>query len=140
MVLDFFQHAAGVAGGYGVGGNVFGNYRACADGYVIADGYSGKNDGAAADPYVIADFYRLRPFLATIPHNGVDAVASRINADIRADETVVPDTHRSLVQYSEIEVGEESFANADLLAVIAVKRLIDDDPVIGNMAQQAFQN
>ena len=67
-------------------------------------------------------------------------MASRIDAHTRADETIVPNPNRSLVQHSEIEVGEESLADADLLSVIAVERLIDNDPVIAYMAQQGFQN
>ena len=67
-------------------------------------------------------------------------MTSRIDTHIGADKTVVPDCHRGLVQYREIEVCKESFANADLLSVVAVERLVDADVVISYMPQKVLKN
>ena len=63
-----------------------------------------------------------------------------IYADIRADETVVADSHASLVENSQVEVCKEFFSDSDLLAVIAVKRLIHNDFIISYMSEQVLQD
>lgn len=103
---------------------------------IISDGHSRKDGHAAANPYIVTDGHGLGPFPTTVTFNRIRAVASRVNADIGADKAVVPDGHRSLVQHREIEIGEETLADTDLFAIIAVERLIDTDMIVSDMAQQ----
>ena len=103
---------------------------------IISDGHSRKDGHAAANPYIVTDGHGLGPFPTTVTFNRIRAVASRVNAHIGADKAVVPDGHRSLVQHREIEIGEETLADTDLFAIIAVERLIDTDMIVSDMAQQ----
>ena len=118
--------------------DILGYDRPGTDGYVVADGDSRKNSDAAADPYVIADGDRLRPLVAGVPFDWVSAMAGCIDAYVRADEAVISDGDLCLVENSEVEIGKETLAYADLLAVIAIERLIDDDLVISNVSKQTF--
>ena len=54
------------------------------------------------------------------------------------DGHVVADGDLCLVKHSEMEIGKETLAHADLLAVVAIERLIDDDLVVSNVAKQTF--
>lgn len=95
-------------------------------GYVASDGNSGEDGHGTSYPDVVAYGHRLRSFPAGVPLDGVSAVTGRIDADVRANETVVADSHRSFIQHREVEVCEETSAHADIASVIAVERLVDE--------------
>ena len=136
--MNLFNYLARIADRHYVRWDILGYDGSGTDGYVITDGDSRKNSDAAADPYVIADGDRLRPLVAGVPFDWVSAMAGCINAYVRTDEAVVTDGDLCLVKNSEVEVGKETLADADLLAVIAVERLIDDDLVISDVSKQTF--
>jgi hypothetical protein len=50
-------------------------------------------------------------------------MAGRVDADVRTNKAVVADSDSCFVQYGEVEVRKEPLAHADLLTVVAVKRL-----------------
>ncbi len=50
------------------------------------------------------------------------------------------DGDRSLVQHGEVEICEEAFSNANLLAVVAEKGLVDNNLFIANAAQKVFED
>ena len=118
--------------------DILGYDRSGTDGNVVADGDSRKNGDTATDPYVVADGDRLRPLFAGVPFDRVSAVTGCIDAYVRPDEAVVTDGDLCLVKNSEVEIGKETLADADLLAVIAIERLIDDDLLISNVSKQTF--
>ena len=53
-------------------------------------------------------------------------MASSIDAYVGAKETVVADGDHSFVKDREVEVGKEPLSQADMLAVVAVERLVDE--------------
>ena len=95
-------------------------------GYVASDGNPGKDGHGTAYPDIVPYVHWPRPFPAGVPLDGVSAVAGRIDADVRTDETVVADSHRGFIQHREVEVCEETSAHADIASVIAVERLVDE--------------
>ena len=116
------------------------HYRASPYGDIAAYGDSGQYGHASADPHIVSYSHRFITLPTGVTLDGVRAVACSIYADIRADETVVADSHTSLVENGKVEVCEESFSDSDLLAVIAVKRLIHNDFIISHMSEQVLQN
>ena len=127
---QFFDDMARIADRHYVRRDILGYDRPSTDGYVVADGDSRKDGDAAADPYVVADGNRFSPFVAGVPFYWISAVAGCIDAYVRTDETVISDSDLCLVKHGEMEIGKETLAHADLLAVIAVERLIDDYLII----------
>ena len=85
---------AGIADGDGTVGNVFGDDRSCTDGYIVTDMYAWKDGDAASDPDTVSDGDRLRPFTAAVAFCRVRAVAGRIDAYVRPNETVVAAKNR----------------------------------------------
>ena len=67
-------------------------------------------------------------------------MTGRIDADIRADETVIANGNTGFIENREIEVGKEPFANAYLLTVVAAERLVDEKLVICHITKQALQD
>lgn len=108
------------------------------DGDVVADGNSWKDGDAAANPAVVTDGDGLCPFLPCVAFHGVGAVAGGVDADVGADEAVVADGDEGLVEDGKAKVGEEAFAHADVLAVVAVEGLVDEGVVVG-LAEYALQ-
>ena len=127
-----------IADRHHIGWNILSNYRSGTDGHVVADGDSRKDGDAATDPYIVADGNRLCPLVACIPFDWVSAMAGCIDAYVRPNEAVVTDGDLSLVKHGEMEIGKETLAHADLLAVVAIERLIDDDLVVSDVAKQTF--
>ena len=95
-------------------------------GHIASDGHPGKDGHGTAYPDIVPYVHWPRPFPAGVPLDGVSAVTGRIDADVRAYETVVADSHRGFIQHREVEVCEETSAHADIASVIAVERLVDE--------------
>ena len=86
----------------------------------------------------MADRNRLGPLLAAITFNRVGTMAGCVDADIRADKTVIANCNTGFVEDSEIEVSKEPLSNAYLLAVVAAERLVDDEFIICHMTKQVL--
>ena len=114
------------------------HYAAGADGDVVADGDPRKDGDATANPTVVADGDGLCPFLPRVAFRRVGAVAGGVDADVGTDEAVVADGDEGLVEDGKAKVGEEAFAHADVLAVVAVEGLVDEGVVVG-LAEYALQ-
>ena len=67
-------------------------------------------------------------------------MACSVDADIRPDETVVTDSHRSLIKNGKMEIGKESLAYRYLLAIITIERLIDYNGIITDASKKSFKN
>ena len=67
-------------------------------------------------------------------------MTGRINADIRADETVIAYGDTGFIEDGEVEVGKEPLADAYLFTIVATKRLVDDKLIICHMTKQALQD
>ena len=67
-------------------------------------------------------------------------MAGCVDADIRADKTVIANCNTGFVEDSEIEVSKEPLSNAYLLAVVAAERLVDDEFIICHMTKQVLQD
>ena len=119
---------------------VYNDFYIGENGCIIADADSRKDGHAPAYPHIVADGHRLCPFAAAVPFHRVRAVAGGVDADIRADEAVVAYRYWGLVKYREIEIGEETFPHADLLPVIAVKRLVYNDIIVSDIPKQPLQD
>ena len=107
---------------------------------IVANIYSGKNGHAPANPDIVTDGDWLSPLSPTVSLDRIGTMTSRIYADVRADEAIIPDGDRCFIQYGEIEVGEEAPAHVNLLSVIAVEWLVDNDLVISYGPQQILQD
>ena len=57
MLVDFAQHAAGVAHRHTVRGDILRHHAARTDDGVVADGNAGQDERARADPAVFADMH-----------------------------------------------------------------------------------
>ena len=75
---------------------------------------------------------RLGPFLTGVALHRVCTVTGRIDADIRTDETVIANGDTGFIEDGEVEISKESPAYAYLLAIVAVKRLVDEKVIICN--------
>lgn len=105
--------------------DIFHHHTARPDGTPIADGHSRQDGDTAAYPAVVADGHRPGPLVARIALLRVGAVAGRIDADIRADETVIANRHPCLIEHLPAEVGKKSLAHPDMLPVVAEEGLVD---------------
>ena len=63
-----------------------------------------------------------------------------IDTYIRTNKAVVSDSYLSLIKHCKMEVGKESFPYADLLAIITIKRFIDDNFIVSNMTEKTLEN
>ena len=91
-------------------------------GHIASDGNPWKDGHGDTYPDVVPYGHRLRPFPSGVPLDGVSAVAGRIDAYVRADKTVIADSHRGFVQHCEVEVGKATSAHADVAAVIYINQ------------------
>ena len=129
-VLYFLHHSCGVAYGDAVVRDVVHHHRACSDGAVVAYADTREDSYGAAYPAVVAYANRFRPLHARVALGGVSAVEGGINGDIRTYESIIADADRRLVQHGEVEISEETLPDVDMLAVVAVERLVDEDMLI----------
>ena len=67
-------------------------------------------------------------------------MTGRIDADIRANKTVIANGDTGFIEDGEVEIGKESPAYAYLFAIVAVKRLVDEKVIICHMTKQALQD
>ena len=58
-------------------------------------------------------------------------MTSRVDLHVRPHKTIVTNADNRLVQDGQTEVGKEPFPHADMLAVVAVKRLVNERVLIG---------
>ena len=65
-------------------------------------------------------------------------MTSGIDTDVWTNKTVIADGNTCFIENGEVEVGKESFAYADLFAIVTAKRLIDEEIFVASMPQQAF--
>ena len=129
-VLYFLHHSCGVAYGDAVAGDVVHHHRACSDGAVIAYADPREDGYGAAYPAVVAYANRFRPLHARVALGGVGAMAGSINGYIRTYESIVANGYGGFVQHGEVEISKETLADMDMLAVVAVERLVDEDMLI----------
>ena len=137
-VCNFLYWPCRIAYRYAVRGDVVYHNAAGTDGDVVADGNSWKDGDAAANPAVVTDSDGFCPFLPCVAFHGVGAVAGGVDADVGADEAVVADGDEGFIEDGKAKVGEEAFAHADVLAVVAVEGLVDEGVVVG-LAEYALQ-
>ena len=83
---------------------------------------------------------RLGPLLAGVALNGVGAVTGRVDAHVGADEAVVANGHEGLVEDGEMEIGKKALAHLDVLAVVAIERLVDEGSAVGHLAQNPVEH
>lgn len=134
----FFDYFGGISYGNTVVGNVFNHDTPCTDGAIIPNSNPGKDHYAATNPAIVADRDRARPFSSGITLDGVGTVTGCVNADIRTDKAVVANAHGCFIKNSETEIGKKTLAHRDVLAIIAVKRLVDEC-IIVTFAQQVLE-
>ena len=65
-------------------------------------------------------------------------MAGSIDTNIGSDKTVIANTDRCFIENGEVEVGKESFAYADLFAIVAAEWLVDEEIIVASMSQQTF--
>lgn len=139
LLWNCFDDAAGIADSDGVGRDVVRDYRACADGTVVTDSDARKDGHRTAYPAVVADGDRLRPLLTGVAFHGVGAVAGGVDRHIGTDESVVADGDRGFVENGAMEIGKETLAYADVLAVVAIEGLVDEDLVVTG-SEEGFEH
>ena len=83
---------------------------------------------------------RLCPFLTTVALHWIGAMTGGVDADIRADETVIANGDTGFIEDGEVEVGKEPLADAYLFTIVATKRLVDEKLIICHMTKQALQD
>lgn len=106
------------------------HHGACADCAVVADCHARQDSHRAPYPAVVADGHRLCPLFARIAFHGIGAVAGGVDRHVGTDEGIIADGHRGFVKDGKMEIGKETLAYANLFAVVAIERLIDEDLVI----------
>ena len=129
-VLYFLHHSCGVAYGDAVVGDVVHHHRACSDGAVIAYADPREDGYGAAYPAVVAYANRFRPLHARVALGGVSAMAGSINGYIRTYESIIADVDGSLIENGEVKISKETLSYMDMLAVVAVERLVDEDMLV----------
>ena len=63
-----------------------------------------------------------------------------VYADIGADKTVIANSDTGFIEDGEVEVGKEPLADAYLFAIVAAKRLVNEEVIICHMTKQALQD
>ena len=134
-----FDDAAGIADGDGVGRDVVRDHRACSDGAVVADSDARKDSHRTAYPAVVADGDRLCPLLTGVALRGIGAVAGGVDRHIGTDESVVADGYGGFVENGAMEIGKETLAYADVLAVVAIEGLVDEDLIVTG-SEEGFEH
>ena len=100
--------------------------RTGSDGTIIADGDSRQDGRIAAYPDIITDGHRFRPFLTSFAFTRIGAMTRAVDMHARSQETIVTYGHKCFVQDGKAEVRKEPFAHTDMLAVVALERLVDE--------------
>ena len=67
-------------------------------------------------------------------------MTGRIDADIRADKTVIANGDTGFIEDGEVEIRKEPLADAYLFTIVATKRLVDKKVIICHMTKQVLQN
>ena len=120
------EDAAGVAGGDDVGGDVAGDYAAGSDGGVVADGDTGEDSYVCTDPHVVAHGDGSGVFESGVAEVYFERMPGGVESAVRSYEYVVAECDRGFVKDDEVEVGKEVFSDMYVVAVVTVKRLLDD--------------
>lgn len=127
--------AAGDAGGQRVCGDVARHDAARADDAVVADRDARADGNPRGEPAVVADAYRSGVaevfFLAGGGHHGPALVRQkrvqrRDDGHVRPEIAVVTDGHVRVVLNRQVEVGEKSFADVRMLAVMEKDRPLQE--------------
>ncbi len=82
---------------------------------------------SCANPHIVAYGNRpsiLQPFVAL---GCIYGMSGGIKATVRGDEYIVAESDRCLIKDHEIEIGIEVFADRYIVAIITIKRLLDED-------------
>lgn len=106
--------------------------------YIISDGNTGIDDGAASNPHIIADAYGFGIFQRPGTQLPVLGMVHGNDADIRANQAMMSNGNRIAVQYGQIIIGIKMAANADVIAKVAVKWLFYAG-ILWRMVQDLFQ-
>ena len=72
----------------------------------------------------MTDRNRFCPFLAGVALHRVCTMTGRIDADIRADKTVIANGDTGFIEDGEVEIRKEPLADTYLFAIVAAKRLV----------------
>lgn len=134
---DGSDHAAGIAHGYGVVGDVVHHYGATANDYVGADGDTGHHLHTATYPYIVAHGDGVGILEALVAALGVDGVAGSVEAAVGGYEDVVAKGDLGGIEDDGVVVGKEVFAYLDVIAVVAPEGGKDAEGLFA-AAQQAL--
>src|SRR5262245_17670420 len=102
-------------------GNVPGHHAAGADHRAVADGDAGQDDRTAADPDIAADAHGTAKLEPGTPRVGITRMVRSINLHGGADLGTIADRHLDDVKDDAIEVEEDAVAEADVVAIVAMK-------------------
>lgn len=113
-----------IATHYCIRGDIFGDNAAGTNYGIVADGDTGQNRSPTPNPYAVADADRFGPFHTGIASLRFKRMAGGVDAYIRPDEDIIADSDTRLIEYGQIEIGEEILTDVDIAAIVAAERLI----------------
>jgi hypothetical protein len=131
------SHPCRIAKGYSTGRNVAGDHATRTDQRIVADAHTRQDDGAAADPDITANANGTAKLQSGGPPRRIAWMISRKDLDGRTDLRFVADADRDDVEDHAIEVQENTGAETDVEAIIAMKWWPDHGPLTDR--GEAFQ-
>ena len=108
IIQSYFpDHTCGIAYRNTIVRNIINHDRASPDCDIGTDRDTGKYRYTAAYPDIVTYFDRPGSLVTGVPFHRIRTMTRRIYADIRSDETVVPDSHRRLSKNRKRKIREE---------------------------------
>ena len=114
---DGSDHAAGVAYGYRVVGDVVHHYGAAANDYVGTDADTRHHLHSATYPYIVAHGDGVGILEALVAALGVDGVTGSVEAAVGGYEYVVAKGDLGGIEDDGVVVGKEVVAYLDVVAI-----------------------
>jgi hypothetical protein len=126
---DLPYRLAGTTGGKDVILDIFRDDASRRDDDIVPDRDPGVYDDICANPNVIPNSDRNPVLIAGVSGFGMNRVPRRYDRNVWPEEHIIPDRHLSAIEDRAIDVRVEIDANRDILPEVAMKRLIDANPI-----------
>ena len=102
----------------------------------VADGYTAENHGVSSDPYPVADPDGCSGSDVGFASGKIDRMSSRVNGNIRPEQTVISDGNLGNVQNRAVIVAKEVVSDMDMFAEVTGERGIE----IRSVSQRSMED
>lgn len=100
------------------------HYASGSNGAVVADCHAGEDADVCSDPHVVAHGDGMCIFQSGVAQVGFQWMSGGVESAVGSYENVFSECDGCFIEDDKIYVGVEVFADVDIVAVVAIERLL----------------